>query len=81
MFDATDGRLRADAIVVVRDGRIVSVGGNPEIPAGAKVIDLGDATLMPGLIDVHEHLTLEADANYYRKTLNELMRSPALEFT
>lgn len=77
LFDATNGQMRADAMVVVRDGRIVSVGGHPDIPAGAQVIDLGDATLMPGLIDVHEHLTLEPDANYYRKTLNELMRSPA----
>lgn len=77
MFDATSDRLRSDAVVVVRDGRIVSVGGNPAIPEGAKVIDLGDATLMPGLIDVHDHLTLEPDENYYRKTLNELMRSPA----
>lgn len=77
MFDATSEQMRTDAVVVVRDGRIVSVGGHPDIPAGAKVIDLGDATLMPGLIDVHEHLTLEPDANYYRKTLNELMRSPA----
>src|SRR3546814_18546946 len=31
---------------------------------------------MPGFIDVHSHLTLEPDENYYRKTLNELMRTP-----
>src|SRR3546814_19783410 len=31
---------------------------------------------MPGFIDVHSHLTLEPDENYYRKTLNELMRNP-----
>src|SRR3546814_4823593 len=56
--------------------KIVAVGGEAAIPEGAEIIDLGDATLMPGFIDVHSHLTLEPDENYYRKTLNELMRNP-----
>lgn len=76
LFDATSERLRSDAVVVVRAGRIVAVGGDAAIPEGAEVIDLGDATLLPGFIDVHSHLTLEPDENYYRKTLNELMRNP-----
>lgn len=74
MFDATGESMRSDAVVVVRDGKIVAIGG--EIPSGARVIDLGDATLLPGFIDAHAHLTLEPDANYYRKTLNELLRNP-----
>src|SRR3546814_6811597 len=58
------------------DLRIVGVGRDAAIPDGARTIDLGDATLLPGFIDVHSHLTLEPDENYYRKTLNELMRNP-----
>ncbi len=76
MFDGTSERLRSDAIVVVRGGRIVDVGRDAAIPENARIVDLGDATLMPGFIDAHSHLTLEPDANYYRKTLNELMRNP-----
>lgn len=76
MFDATSERIRDDAIVVVQAGRIVGVGRDAAIPEGARTIDLGDATLLPGFIDVHSHLTLEPDENYYRKTLNELMRNP-----
>lgn len=76
LFDGTSERLRGDAVVVVRGGRIVGVGSKAAIPEGARIIELGDATLLPGFIDVHSHLTLEPDANYYRKSLNELMRNP-----
>src|ERR1041384_904731 len=55
MITAVDDRVVAPAVVVVRGDRIVSVGGS--VPAGARVIDLGDATLLPGLIDLHTHLT------------------------
>ena len=75
LFDGTSERLRSDAVVVVRGGRIVGVGSKAAIPPAARTIDLGDATLLPGFIDVHSHLTLEPDANYYRKSLNELMRA------
>lgn len=76
MFDAMTGTLRSDAVVVVRDGRIMAVGKNAVIPPGARVMNFGDATLLPGFIDAHSHLTLEPDGNYYRKTLNELLRNP-----
>lgn len=77
MFDATSDELRTDAVIVVRDGKIAAVGDDTPIPAGARVIDFGDATLLPGFIDAHSHLTLEPDGNYYRKRYNELMRPPA----
>src|SRR3546814_4701804 len=56
MFDATSERMRSDAVVVVQAGRIVGVGRDAAIPDGARTIDLGDATLLPGFIDVHSHL-------------------------
>jgi imidazolonepropionase-like amidohydrolase len=45
------------AMIRVEGDRIVAVGTSVPIPAGARLIDLGDATLLPGLIDLHTHLT------------------------
>ena len=47
----------ADAVVVVERDRIVKVGGSGDVPAGAQVIDLRRFTAVPGLIDLHTHIT------------------------
>jgi imidazolonepropionase-like amidohydrolase len=46
---------------LVESNKIIAVGSKIEIPAGARVIDLSDATVMPGLIDAHTHLFLQGD--------------------
>lgn len=56
------GNLLQPGEVLVEGNRIRAVGSNVEHPAGAKVIDLGSATLMPGLIDAHIHLFLHPGA-------------------
>ena len=61
MLDVRAGRVVSPGEVVVRGARIVSVGAWGE-PAGAEVIELGDVTLMPGLIDAHVHLFLHVGA-------------------
>ena len=61
MLDVRAGRVVSPGEVVVQDGRIASVGAGGE-PAGAEVIDLGDVTLMPGMIDAHVHLFLHPGA-------------------
>src|SRR5579864_4136957 len=76
LFDSTGTALKDGATIVVRGERIVSVGNQPA-PGGARVIDLGDATLLPGFIDAHTHLTDQFDKDYYHGFYNRLMRFPA----
>ncbi len=58
MFDAETGRITSPATVVVSEGVIVAV--NPDAaPDGATTLPLGDRTLLPGLIDMHTHLTAD----------------------
>jgi len=61
MLDARGGRVINDAVVVVEGDRIAAVGAAAPVTAGAKVLDLGDVTLMPGLIDAHTHITYHFD--------------------
>lgn len=67
LLDVVTGRLLADRTIVVVDDRIVSMGrnGSVDVPAGAELIDLGDMTVLPGLIDMHVHLTGDPDAQGY----------------
>src|SRR5207248_4933 len=69
LFDGI-GELRARMTVLVRGGHIAAVGERVDVPAGAEVIDLGYATLLPGLIDAHTHLALHA-GDYDRQILRE----------
>ena len=54
MLDGRGGVVR-NADVVVAGGKIVRVAPRGDLPAGARLVDLGDRTLLPGLIDVHTH--------------------------
>jgi imidazolonepropionase-like amidohydrolase len=60
IFDGISEEVIEDGTLVVDDGRIASVSREP--PPGAEVVDLGDATLLPGLIDAHVHLVWSASA-------------------
>jgi imidazolonepropionase-like amidohydrolase len=57
LIDGRGGAAVVPAMVRVEGDRIAEVGSGVTVPAGARVIDLGDATLLPGLIDLHTHLT------------------------
>jgi imidazolonepropionase-like amidohydrolase len=58
LIDGTGSPAITNAVIVVTDNKITAVGtaASVRIPSGAKVIDLGNATLMPGFIDAHTHL-------------------------
>ncbi|MFL5312268.1 MAG: amidohydrolase family protein [Myxococcales bacterium] len=75
MFDARRGAIVQPGLVVVEGERIVEVGRSA--PPGAKTIDLGDATLLPGLMDAHTHLTFESGPSWYRDSFDVILRWPA----
>jgi imidazolonepropionase-like amidohydrolase len=55
LFDPRTGTLLTNQTIVIRGDRIVDVGASPQIPAGARTIDLSGKTVLPGLIDSHLH--------------------------
>jgi imidazolonepropionase-like amidohydrolase len=62
LLDIKSGRIVKPGEVLVEDEHIAEVGSTVKHPAGTEVIDLGDRTLLPGLIDVHVHLFLHPGA-------------------
>src|SRR5437868_2765048 len=58
MFDGKSNTLSTPGLVVVTDGKISGVGPKATSPPSAETIDLGDATLLPGFIDAHTHITM-----------------------
>jgi len=71
MLDVRTGRYVAEPVIVITNGRIAAIGarngGRPDIPAGARRIDLPGMTLLPGLIDMHVHLTSSPFIRGYRR--------------
>ena len=58
LVDPDVGTAAPNQIIIVQDGRISAVGGNVAIPAGAQVIDLTGLTVLRGLVEAHNHLTM-----------------------
>jgi imidazolonepropionase-like amidohydrolase len=72
MFDGKSKTLVQHGVVIVQGDKIVDIGSNLTVPSGAQVIDLGDATLAPGFMDAHTHLTLDYSGDYNVRRLHEL---------
>ncbi|MFB3139971.1 MAG: amidohydrolase family protein, partial [Candidatus Acidiferrales bacterium] len=77
MLDVKTGRMVQNAVVVIEGGRIKSVGSG-EIPEDADIIDLGNLTLLPGLIDMHVHLTGDLDKDSFNRRIREGAADAAL---
>ncbi len=76
LIDGVSAQPRGPATVVIMDGRVVAVAPDAVVPAGMRVLDLAGYTCLPGLIDMHTHLTDEpgttADLSvYYHRTMDE----------
>ncbi|MFZ0736784.1 MAG: amidohydrolase family protein [Candidatus Acidiferrales bacterium] len=61
LIDGKSDKAIADAMILIEDGKIVSVTPGGEPPAGTEVVDLSRSTVLPGLIDVHTHILLQGD--------------------
>ena len=70
MFDGKSERLVTPGIVVVANGKITAAGPKAEPPPGAQVVDLGDATLLPGFMDAHTHLSMEMSPDWKQDRLD-----------
>ncbi|MGP8235850.1 MAG: amidohydrolase family protein [Limisphaerales bacterium] len=77
IFDSVSGKLEGPGVVVIAGAKIQAVGSEAKIPEGAQVIELGDATLLPGFIDAHVHLSFEMSDKWYEDWYYEIMRFPA----
>jgi imidazolonepropionase-like amidohydrolase len=74
LFDGKSDQVVSPGVVVVQDGKIVSVGKSANTGAGVEVIDLGDATLLPGLIDAHTHMSWEASGDWKKDELDRFKK-------
>ncbi|QRN97781.1 amidohydrolase family protein [Archangium violaceum] len=77
LFDAKSGKLVTPGQVVVVGGRISAVGPTAPVPAGAEVLELGDATLLPGFLDAHTHLTTQPGEDWRQDVLDSFQRTIA----
>ncbi len=72
LFDGKSKTLVQNGVVIVQGNKIVDAGSNLPAPPDAQVVDLGDATLLPGFMDGHTHLTLDFSGNYNERRLKEV---------
>ena len=79
LFDGKSDALVPNGMVIVEGKAIKAVGAELTVPEGSTVIDLGDATLCPGFIDAHTHLTHERTADFNQGFVDGMRREVAEE--
>ena len=77
MFDGKSATITTPGLVVVTDGKIAAVGAKAAVPAGAETFDFGDATILPGFIDAHTHLTSMYSDDWKQNTIDRLQKTIA----
>ncbi|MGE0798607.1 MAG: amidohydrolase family protein [Lautropia sp.] len=83
IIDGTGNAPIADGLVLIEDDRIRYAGTKrgQAIPSGATIIDAGGATVLPGLMDVHVHISLNGPANIHQELLSRPLGRVAFEIT
>jgi imidazolonepropionase-like amidohydrolase len=81
LIDGKNDRVITKPVVVVEGGKIQAVGADLAVPKGATVIDLGNLTLLPGLIDAHTHLLSEMDGTNLMRQDLEMLKIVATQST
>jgi imidazolonepropionase-like amidohydrolase len=71
LLDGTGAAPRENVTILVRGNRIIEVGPNVRVPEGAETIDLSGWTVLPGLIDMHTHITGDPSGGYSDRALHE----------
>jgi imidazolonepropionase-like amidohydrolase len=66
LLDVKTGKTLSNQTIVIQGDKIASVGSDAQVPAGAQIIDLSNATVLPGLIDAHTHITYTPNFGYSR---------------
>ncbi len=77
LYDGKSNTLVRPGVVVVNGSRIEAVGAGAALPADAEVHELGDATLAPGFMDAHVHLSFGETVDFRQNMLDRLQRTPA----
>ncbi len=77
MLDVETGEIVKNASIAIEDGRIMSVGAK-KAPKGAETVDLGDMMLLPGLMDMHTHLSLDLHGDWVLRYVKETPADMAL---
>jgi imidazolonepropionase-like amidohydrolase len=81
LISGKDDAVLNNGVIQIEGNKITAVGSGLAVPAGTELIDLGDATLLPGLIDAHTHLLSEMDGTNIEHQDLEMLRIVATQST